>query len=421
VASGLLHPRPKGPCMYSSLREDVERLSDEVVGFTRELVRTPSLSLHEGEVAAKVQDMMRDLSYDLAFTDEAGNVVGVVAGGDPLCTVLLESHMDTAVLDSPSSWSYPPLAAEMADDRIVGLGAAECKASLAAQVFAGHVLARRLAQPHVNIVVAAVVAEENGCAIGTRHLLSRTLPNIGCSPMLCLLGEPTGLDVCFGHDGWACIDLDIVARQPAVATCAAEIVHRELIRHCDSNGWARADTVMTAEPPVMSVAPDGTTCRLRVFRRLFQGEVIDEIVQWIAAHVSSELEGLQPLAIDVHVHEEEQELYTGRRSRVAIVTPPWSTKLIHPTLDCVRDSLLNAGLSWNPRHLALKRLGRGTAGSVLSVEFGLPAICFGPGDEAQVSSPDESVGVAELVEAVVGLTAIVSGLNRSCSFRRSGP
>jgi acetylornithine deacetylase/succinyl-diaminopimelate desuccinylase-like protein len=196
-------------------------------------------------------------------------------------------------------------------------------------------------------------------------------------------------------------------------------VYRELMRHCDSNGWSRAEAVMAAEPPVTAVTPDGTRCRLRVLRRLFQGELVDEIVQWIAAHVTNGLEGLQPVGIDVHVHEEEQELYTGWRTPVAVVSPPWSAKLIHPTLDCVRDSLLKAGLTWNPRHWAVKRLGRGTAGSVLSVEFGLPAICFGPGEEAQVSAPDESVAVAELVEAVYGLSAIVSGLNRSCSFRGS--
>jgi acetylornithine deacetylase/succinyl-diaminopimelate desuccinylase-like protein len=402
--------------MYRSLREDAERLTDEVVSFTRELVRTPSLTLHEGEVAAVVRGTMRDLAYDLVFTDEAGNVVGVVAGGDPRCTVLLESHMDTAEPDSPSSWSHPPLAAEITGNRIVGLGTAECKASLAAQIFAGHLMARRLTQPRITVVVAAVVAEENGCAVGTRHLLSQTLPHISCEPKLCLLGEPTGLDVCFGHDGWACIDLDVVARQPAMATCAAEIVHRELIRHCDSNGMSRADTVMAAGPPMTSASPEGTRCRLQVLRRLFRGEAVDEIVQWIAAHVVSELDGLHPVTIDVHVHEEEQELYTGRRTSVAIVTPPWSTKLIDPALDCVRDSLLDAGLTWNPRHLALNRLGRGTAGSVLSVEFGLPAICFGPGDEAQVGAPDESVAVDELVEAVVGLSAILSGLDRSAGF-----
>jgi acetylornithine deacetylase/succinyl-diaminopimelate desuccinylase-like protein len=403
--------------MYRSLRDDAERLKPDIVSFTQELVRTPSLSLHEGQIAATIRQTMRELAYDLAFTDEAGNVVGVVAGDDPKSTVLLESHMDTATPGNLASWSYPPLAAEIAADRIVGLGAAECKASLAAQVFAGHVVAERLVQRRVNVVVAAVVAEENGCSVGARHLLGQTLPNIGCEPKLCVLGEPTGLDVCFGHDGWACIDLDVVTRQPTVAACAAEIVYRELSRHCDSNGWSRAEAVMTAEPPVTETTPDGVRCRVRVVRRLFQGEVVDEIMRWIENHVVSELRGLHPVTIDVRIHKEEQELYTGRRTTVAIVTPPWSTNLTDPTLDCVRESLLKAGLAWNPRHWALKRLGAGTAGSVLTADFDLPVICFGPGDEAHVNAPDESVGVAELIDAVYGLTAIVSGLNRSSSFR----
>ena len=402
--------------MYQLLHDDAERMTDEVVDFTRELVRTPSASLHEGEIATKVHEMMRDLAYDLTFVDEVGNVVGVVAGERPECTVLLETHMDTSEPTSRGIWSSPPLAAELVADRIVGLGAAECKASLAAQVFAGHVLARRLERLHVNVVVAAVVAEENGCSVGTRHLIERTLPRIGCQPKLCLLGKPTGLDVCFGHDGWACIDLDVTMRQAAIADCVAEIVYRELCRHCDSNGWSRAEAVMTAERPRTERLADGYRCRVRVLRRLFPGESVDDVVTWISEHVCAELGNLHPVAIDVHVHQEEQEFYTGRKATVTIVTPPWSTNLTHPVLDRVRESLLRAGLSWNPRRWEPKRLGLGTAGSVLSSAFRLPAVCFGPGRETEVGAPDESVRVCELIAAVHGVSAIVGGLNRSSDW-----
>ncbi len=73
----------------------VEGLQDGIIRFTQDLVRTPSLSLCENDVAGMVENKMRDLEYDMVFTDEIGNIVGVIRGGDPGFTVVLNSHMDT--------------------------------------------------------------------------------------------------------------------------------------------------------------------------------------------------------------------------------------------------------------------------------------------------------------------------------------
>ena len=81
--------------MYPTLRKQVEGLRDGIIRFTQDLVRTSSLSLCETDVAWMVESKMRDLEYDMVFTDEIGNIVGVIRGGDPSFTVVLNSHMDT--------------------------------------------------------------------------------------------------------------------------------------------------------------------------------------------------------------------------------------------------------------------------------------------------------------------------------------
>lgn len=398
--------------MYRALREDAERLADQVVSFTRELIQTPSLSLHEEKVAAKIRDCMRDLDFDLVFIDDAGNVVGMLTGGDPSQTLLLHTHMDTSNLGPLDEWSHPPLGAETSGGRIFGLGAADGKAAIASQVFASHLVARTLAPPTTNLLVVATVAGECGCSVGTRFLADSTLPRIGVKPRFCVLGEPTGLDVGIGHDGWARIDFDVHAPSREAATCAAEIVSRELRQHCETGGVRHGRPVMTACAACSEESVDGWRSRVQVLRRVFPGEAVSDILHCLECHVSSELRGLRCVELQVQVHREQQVLYTGRQATVSIAAAPWSTSLAHPLVDRARESLLAAGLPWNPRMWGGARLGMATAGSVLSVDFGVPSICFGPGDESEVGAPDESVAMSEVALAVSGLAALAYGLGQ---------
>jgi hypothetical protein len=61
---------------------------------------------------------------------------------------------------------------------------------------------------------------------------------------------------------------------------------------------------------------------------------------------------------------------------------------------------------------AVDRLGMATAGSVLAVDFAVPSICFGPGDESEVGAPDESVAMSEVALAVSGLAALACGFGQ---------
>ena len=198
--------------MYKELKRQAEKVSDEVIRSTQDLIRTPSPSLHEYDAAARIENLMRELDYDLVCNDDVGNVVGVIAGGDPEFTIVMTSHMDTVEPNGTDTWNGSPFSGEIVDGRIVGVGAADCKSGLVSQVYAGHVLDTTGLPLRGNIVVAATVAEENGCSVGVQHLLDTTLPHLGMEPKFVVLGEPTTLKVCYGHDGW--VGVDIGSRAP---------------------------------------------------------------------------------------------------------------------------------------------------------------------------------------------------------------
>ena len=181
--------------MYSILKNKNEGLKQNTLAFAEELVRVPSVTLNEAKIAGLVEAKMREIGYDKVFRDEAGNVVGVMLGREAEPTVLLNSHLDTIA----QAESNPP---RVENGRLYGMGAADCKGGLAAQVFTGALLRRSLLPLRGNLVVAATVAEENGRSTGVRVLMERTLPLLGMKPAFAILGEPTGLGLYYGHDGW---------------------------------------------------------------------------------------------------------------------------------------------------------------------------------------------------------------------------
>ena len=93
------------------------------------------------------------------------------------------------------------------------------------------------------------------------------------------------------------------------------------------------------------------------------------------------------------------------RERIRLSVPPWSTDLMHPLVDRARESMLAAGCRWIPRPGSWDRLGMGTVGGVVSREFGIPTIGYGPGEEQEAQACNESVSLSAVVDAVYG-TAI---------------
>lgn len=97
--------------MNEVLKTIAAKYKDDIVHTASELIQRNSQSLHEGEVAAYVQEKMKELGYDKVEVDRYGNVFGTMKGTGGGSSVMLNCHMDVVYEGDESLWPYPPTAA----------------------------------------------------------------------------------------------------------------------------------------------------------------------------------------------------------------------------------------------------------------------------------------------------------------------
>ncbi len=139
-------------------------------------------------------------------------------------------------------------------------------------------------------------------------------------------------------------------------------------------------------------------------------EDVDDVLTQVRHTASLATQTSGAVAVDVAVRQENHRLYTGQTTMVRRVTNAWSTDPFCPLMERSRHCLAAAGCEVRPGKWRLGRLGMGTAGHLLVGEFGVPTVGYGPGEEALVHRPNESVETNKIVEAVYGTAAIVHGL-----------
>lgn len=131
------------------------------------------------------------------------NGEGSLSGG-----IVLSGHTDV-VPANPSDWTTPPFTASLRDDKLYGRGTADMKGFIACCLSAAPRFAEaRLAKP---IHFAFSYDEEVGC-LGVRGLLADlTAANI--RPSLCVVGEPTEMNVIIGHKGKKSVTCTVLGKE----------------------------------------------------------------------------------------------------------------------------------------------------------------------------------------------------------------
>ncbi len=191
---------------------EVDRATDELVQFTADLVRIPTVNPPGEEYDACAHflgDSLARRGFSIEYIAAEGrpehttryprvNVVGSRRGGaGPV--VHLNGHID--VVPAGDGWTVEPFGGMVRDGKIYGRGVCDMKAGIAAAVFAAEAIARAGITLPGTIEISGTVDEESGGFAGVAHLAERGRIAKGRTDYV-IIPEPLNVDrICIGHRG----------------------------------------------------------------------------------------------------------------------------------------------------------------------------------------------------------------------------
>ncbi|RAZ90871.1 acetylornithine deacetylase [Mesorhizobium hawassense] len=303
--------------------------------------------------------------------------------------IMLSGHTDVVPVDG-QNWTLPPFAMTQRDGRLYGRGAADMK-GFVASALAACLKASKMAL-RTPLHLALSYDEEVGC-LGVRDLIEM-LSAAPQRPLLCIVGEPTNMQVATGHKGKLAARAVCKGREghSALAPLALNAIHlgcdfvralrdeqerlaREGARDGDYDiayttvhvGRINAGVALNIVPNLCQV-----DFEIRNVAADDAGDVLDRL-RGAAARIAANAASIAPeAAIDIEITNTYPGLDTPAASEaVAFV-----------------KSLTGAN--------GTMKVAYGTEGGLFSRDLGTPAVVCGPGSMAQGHKPDEYVSLEQL-------------------------
>ena len=153
----------------------VEAQREEIIALEQALVRIPSVNTgfmptgDETPVCEYIRDWLAEDGIEseiLGRTPERGNILARIEGSNSDAGLMFMSHTDVVPVEEEEKWRFPPFSATIADGRIYGRGASDCKGLLTAQLYAMRLLTRNGIQLEDSLIFCSGADEEHGGRYG---------------------------------------------------------------------------------------------------------------------------------------------------------------------------------------------------------------------------------------------------------------
>jgi putative selenium metabolism hydrolase len=361
---------------------------DALIGFLQDLVRTPSPSTQEGEVAQRLAEEMRRVGFAEVTTDRIGNVIGRVGPGRGP-KLLYNGHADTVDVTDPGLWPRDPYGAEIEEGVLYGLGACDMKGALAAMVYGVKALVDADVKLGGDLYVVGVVQEEPCEGLAMRDFV--------------VLGEATNLQISRGQRGR--IELKVTTRgrschasapergENAIYAAARLIFGVELLAPRLANDaflgrGSLSITQIESTAASRNAIPD--RCVFYIDRRLTMGETEAKALAEIQSIIARE-----GVKAEVEVTDYRATSYTGYQCQGKEYYPAWVIAEDHPLVQAVAKAVKQT-LGYKPR---VGKWDFSTDGVYTMGVAGIPTVGFGPGEERYPHTIDDQIRLADVVKA----------------------
>lgn len=376
-------------------------IEEDILDILRALIAIPSAYPpgNTSGICAYAAGRLRDAGYAVEThcrTPPIDNVVARLGTGAP--SLVFNAHADTVAVADRAAWHTDPHRAAVIDGRVHGLGAGNCKGSMAVQLWLAGEIARRGGPAQGELVFTFVGDEENLGPDGLAHLREAGIVR----PDVLICGAQTQLQAITEERGVMWVEIAATgaaahAGEPANGDNAIERMVR-LINRLNADlpprleqrsrgallatmniGIIRGGTNTNAVPDV---------CRIELDRRLMPEEAIADAVAEIEAIVAAAGEPAGTWSV---------RLLTGTRG---FASPPDAPciKAFHKAIREVTGA--------PPRDVA----AIGASDARYFADDGIVLMTFGPGHARDGHKPDEFVPLDDLAPAARIQLAVIEAL-----------
>jgi putative selenium metabolism hydrolase len=379
----------------------ISNSKQELYALLQRLIQIRSYSGEEKEIVEFIVHKMQEFSFDEAFIDGLGNVVGKIGSGK--VKILYDAHIDTVKVTDAKNWQYPPFDGKIVEDKIYGRGAVDEKPAMAGFLMAARIIKQQFKTSDLpfTLYVVGSVLEEDVDGYPLFHLIE----NEGIKPDYVLLGEPTDLKVYRGQRGRMEVKIGVKGKSAHGAHCEQgdnaiykmmPIVKEieEMNHHLPAveplgKGSITVSQIISRAPSLCSVP---NYCEIHIDRRLTLDDNRNSVI--------NELKGIlnqYKLDENVWVPFYEEISWKGAKYKQEAYFPTWILEEDHPltqvglkTAEMILNKPAESGF-WS-----FSTNGVATAG-----HFDIPTIGFAPGSEELSHSSKEELALEDLLKATM--------------------
>ena len=317
--------------------------------------------------------------------------------------VMLSGHTDVVPVEG-QAWTYPPFALTEAEGRFYGRGTADMKGFVACALEAVLLAARRELRTPLHLALS--YDEEIGC-MGVRSLIDM-LEGAPVRPAMCIVGEPTGMQVATGHKGKVALRTTCTGREghSALAPLALNALHLA----ADFIGALRAVQARVAAEGLRDGDYDVpyTTLHAGKMAGGVQVNIVPNhaVVDWeIRALAGEDVAGL---IADVEAACEA--IVAPVRADFPEAAMRMERLWDYPGLGTASDAAVVNFVKGLTGANGTIKVAFGTEGGLFDARLGIPTVICGPGSMAQGHKPDEYVSVEQMDRCAAMLAELVTRL-----------
>jgi putative selenium metabolism hydrolase len=397
--------------IFKEIKQRAEELQSETAELLSRMIQTPSFSGKEKQMAALLQDEMTAAEFDEVKIDALGSVIGRIGEGRRL--IAFDAHIDTVYPGEATDWRYPPHSGIIAEGRVWGRGASDQLGGMAALITAAKIIKELRLNQRFTILFTGTVMEEDCDGIAWEHLITEE----GIIPELVLSTEPTSLNIYRGHRGRMEIEVETAGlschgsapeRGENAVYKMAGIV-KEIEKKAKNLGYDKflgkgsmTVSIFRSKSASQCSVPD--KAEIVIDRRLTAGETKETAISEIRECCRQA--GVINAAIRIPVYRESA--YTGKVYEAEKYFPTWVLPPDSVWLQTARETYLDL---FGKEPLIDKWTFSTNCVFIMGRHPEIKCLGFGPGDEKEAHSVNESIKISDLPKAAAFYAGLVAALN----------